>query len=98
MLLLVSSIKLLAEIALMAMLGQWLLGLLAGAKRDSNLFYQLLGIVTRPVLRGARLLAPRIVIDRHVPLVAFLLLAFVWLIATLYKVQLCLELGVQACR
>lgn len=98
MLLLVTSIKVLAEIALMAMLGQWLLGLLAGAKRDSNLFYQLLGIVTRPVLRGARLISPRIVIDRHVPLVAFLLLAFVWLFATIAKVQICLEIGVQACR
>lgn len=98
MLLLVTSIKLLAEIALMAMLGQWLLGLLAGAKRDSNLFYQLLGIITRPVLRGARLISPRIVIDRHVPLVAFLLVAFVWLFATIAKVQICLEIGVQACR
>ncbi len=98
MLLLVSSIKLLAEIALMALLGQWLLGLLAGAKRDSNLFYQLLGIVTRPVLRGARWLAPRVVLDRHVPVVAFLLLLFAWLFATIYKVQLCLEIGVQACQ
>lgn len=98
MLLLVSSIKLVAEIALMAMLGQWLLGLLAGAKRDRNLFYQLLGIMTRPFLVVARWLAPRIVIDRHVPLVAFLLMSFVWLFATLYKVQLCLEIGVHACR
>ncbi len=98
MLLLVSSIKLLAEIALMALLGQWLLGLLAGAKRDSNLFYQLLCIVTRPVLRGARWLAPRVVLDRHVPVVAFLLLLFSWLFATIYKVQLCLEIGVQACQ
>jgi len=98
MLLLVSSIKLVAEIALMALLGQWLLGLLAGAKRDANIFYQLLGIMTKPFLRGARWLAPRMVIDRHVPLVAFLLMAFVWLFATLYKVQLCLEIGVQACQ
>ena len=82
----------------MALLGQWLLGLLAGARRDTNVLYQLLGVVTRPVLRGARWLAPRVVIDRHVPLVAFLLLVFVWLFATFFKVQLCLEIGVQACR
>ncbi|MFO1325865.1 MAG: hypothetical protein U1F56_00790 [Rubrivivax sp.] len=98
MLLFVSSIKLVAEIALLALLGQWLLGLLAGAKRDTNLFYQLLGIVTRPFVRAARWLSPRIVLDRHVPLVAFLLMAFVWLFATIYKVQLCLQIGLQACR
>lgn len=98
MLLFVSSIKLVAEIALLALLGQWLLGLLAGAKRDSNLFYQLLAIVTRPFMRGARWLTPKVVLDRHVPLVAFLLLGFVWIFSTLAKVQICLEIGVQACR
>ena len=98
MLLFVSSIKLVAEIALLALAGQWLLGLLAGAKRDSNLFYQLLAIVTRPFVRGARWLTPKLVLDRHVPLVAFLMLGFVWVFATLAKVQICLEIGVQACR
>ena len=41
-LLFVSLLKLITEIALMALLGQWLLGLLAGAKRDTNFFYRLL--------------------------------------------------------
>lgn len=98
MLLLVLSIKLVAEIALLSLAGQWLLGLLAGAKREANFFYRLLAITSGPFLRGARWLAPRIVLDRHVPLVAFLLLSFVWLFATLLKVQLCLEMGSQACR
>ena len=98
MLLLVSSIKLLAEIALLALLGQWLLGLLAGAKRESNLFYQLLQVVTRPVMRSARLITPRIVLDRHLPLVAFLLLTFTWLAATAMKISVCLEIGVEACK
>lgn len=98
MLLFVSAVKLVAEIALLALAGQWLLGLLAGARRDSNLFYQLLSILTRPFVRGARWLSPRIVLDRHVPLVAFLLMGFVWLFSTLAKVQICLEIGVQQCR
>jgi hypothetical protein len=98
MLFLLTSIKLVTEIALMAMLGQWVLGLLAGAKRESNLVYQLFAVLTKPFIRLARWLAPRVVIDRHVPLVAFLLLFFVWLVATLYRIQLCLEIGVQACR
>ncbi len=98
MLLVVSSIKLVAEIALLALAGQFLLGLLAGARRDTNLFYQLLKMVTNPFVKGARWLSPRLVLDRHVPLVAFLLLAFVWLFATMAKVQICLEIGVQLCR
>lgn len=98
MLLVVSSIKLVAEIALMALAGQFLLGLLAGARREGNLFYQLLTMLTNPFVKGARWLAPRVVLDRHVPLVAFLLLAFVWLVATIAKVQICLSIGVQACR
>ncbi len=98
MLLLVSAVKLVAEIALMALLGRWLLGLLAGGKRETNLFYQTLSVVVNPFITGARLITPRVVIDRHVPVVAFLLLAMVWMIATFMKVSLCLETGVQACR
>ncbi|MEN9631400.1 MAG: hypothetical protein RJA10_4628 [Pseudomonadota bacterium] len=98
MLLLVMSIKLVAEIALVSLLGQWLLGLLAGAKRESNFFYRLLSVMTSPFVRAARWLTPRAVLDRHVPLVAFLLLMFMWLFATIFKVQLCLEAGVQACK
>jgi hypothetical protein len=96
--LLASAVKLLAEIALMALAGQFLLGLLAGAKRETNFFYKLLQIITNPVTRSARWLAPRVVLDRHVPLVAFLLAGFVWLAATLFKISLCVEAGVQTCR
>jgi hypothetical protein len=99
MLLLISSIKLVAEIALMALFGQWVLGLLAGPRRDTNLFYRLLAVLTGPFVKGARLLSPRsIVLDRHVPLVAFLLLAFVWVFVTLTKIQWCVRIGVEACQ
>ena len=50
MLLLISSVKLIAEIALLSLLGQWILGLLAGQKREQNLFYQVLQVLTRPEL------------------------------------------------
>ncbi len=98
MLLLVSALKLVAEIALMAFVGQWLLGLLAGQRRTSNLFYQLLQTLTSPFVRGARWVAPRIVLDRHLPLVAFLLLGLAWLVATVSKISLCLQSGVNLCR
>lgn len=98
MLLFVSAVKLIAEIALLAFVGQWLLGLLAGAKRDTNFFYRVLQQMTQPFVRGARWIAPRIVIDRHLPLVAFLVLGFAWLFATLTKISLCLEGGANLCR
>ena len=97
MLFLVSSVKLIAEIALMALAGQMLLGLLAGAKRDSNLFYQLLQVITNPVVKGVRVLTPRVVLDRHIPIAALGLVAIVWLVATIGKISLCVRIGVQQC-
>jgi hypothetical protein len=98
MLLAVSTFKLIAEIALLALFGQWVLGLLAGAQKERNLFYQILQIVGKPFVVAARFITPRQVIDRHVPLVAFLLLMFIWVAATLVKIRICLEIGVELCK
>ncbi|ROZ66570.1 hypothetical protein [Ramlibacter sp. WS9] len=94
----VSVIKLLSEIALLALVGQGVLGLLVGARREQNLFYQLLQIMTRPFVSTARLITPRAVIDRHVPIVAFLLLSFVWIAATFTKISICVRIGVELCK
>ncbi|QBK05753.1 hypothetical protein DW355_14415 [Hylemonella gracilis] len=91
-------IKLIAEIALLALLGQWILGLLAGARRHQNFFYQVLAVIGRPFVRVARFITPRLVLDQHVPLVAFLLLFFVWVAVTLYRIQTCLRIGVELCK
>jgi hypothetical protein len=98
MLFIVSSIKVVAEIALMAQVGQWLLGLLAGRRRDHNVFYQLLGVLTRPFVRAVRWITPRVVIDRHIPAATFVLLAMVWMMSALAKINICLQLGPGACR
>jgi len=98
MLLVVSAIKLVVEIALMALAGQFVLGLLAGARREQNFFYQVLQVVTTPFVRGVRLIAPRAVLDRHLPVAAFLLLASVWLLVTLTKIDLCVRVGIEQCR
>ena len=98
MLTFVSIIKLLAEIALLALAGQGLLAVLAGAKREQNIFYQLLQILTKPFVSTTRFITPKVVIDRHVPLVAFLLLSFVWIAATVTKINICLQIGVELCK
>lgn len=98
MLLLVSIAKLLAEIALLALLGQGLLALLVGRTRAQNPVYRLLQILTSPVLRLTRLLLPRQVLDRHLPLAAVALLLLVWLLSTGLKISHCLRVGVKLCQ
>lgn len=93
-----SSVKLIAEIALLALVGQWVLGLLAGQRREGNFFYRLLDTLTRPFVRATRAITPRVVLDRHVPLAAFLLLAMIWFAATFVKISVCLQMGIEACR
>lgn len=78
-LLLVVMAKALAELVGMFLLGRGLLYVLAGEKRDGNLFYQVLSVVTNPVLRATRWITPRFIVDHHVPYVAFLLVVWTWL-------------------
>jgi len=98
MLALAITAKLLAEIALLVLLGQGVVGWLAGAARDRNPFYRVLQMAGRPWVRAARFLSPKIVLDRHLPLVAFLVLLFVWAAAAVSKVNICLQLGVASCK
>ena len=98
MLLLVTAIKLIAEIAGMALLGQWIVGLLAGAKKEQNIFYQLLSILGRPFVKVASWVTPKFVLERHLPLVAFLLLALVWFATVLLKIQICIQIGMEQCK
>jgi hypothetical protein len=89
MLMLLDILKTLLEVAGLALLGQGLLFLFAGTRRDQNVVYQGLATVTRPVLRVARLITPRIVLDRHLGLVAFLLLALAWFLVLVEKQSIC---------
>lgn len=78
-LLLVVIGKALAELAGMFLLGRGALYVLAGSKRDSNLFYQVICVVTNPVIRAARWMTPRVIVDRHIPFVALVLVFWIWL-------------------
>jgi hypothetical protein len=98
MLLLLSAIKMVAEIALFAFAGQWLLGLLVGAKREVNFSYRLLSTLTAPFIRGVRLIAPHHVTERHLPFAAAALLAVIWIAVTGARIVMCLQIGVSSCR
>jgi hypothetical protein len=98
MLALATTVKLLAEIALLALAGQWVVGLFAGAGKGSNPFYRVLQLVGRPWVKAARWISPPVVMERHLPLVAFLVLLMVWFVAAVAKVRICLEIGVALCK
>lgn len=98
MLPLISAIKLVLEIALLSLVGQWVLGLLTGPARERNLVYQLLQTVSKPFVKLARWCSPRIVLDRHTPLLAFLLLLLAWLAVTASKIAHCVSTGLALCR
>jgi hypothetical protein len=76
---LLSILRAIVEVALLAMLGQGVVALLAGSRRAGNPIYQLFAVITRPVLRLVRAIAPSAILDRHLPLVGFLLLLWLWL-------------------
>lgn len=85
----VSVFRALVEVAGFFLLGQGLLYLLAGARRESNMIYQLFQIVTRPVIRVVRLITPRIIVDRHIPVVAFFLLFWLWIVLAYVRRIIC---------
>jgi hypothetical protein len=92
-LLLVTIAKALVELAGLFILGQGVLYLLAGRKRENNLFYQLFQVLTRPVYALTRFLTPKFVVDQHIPMVAFILLFWLWVILTFMKIQICAGYG-----
>jgi len=77
-------LQLLVTLVALFLLGQGVLYVLAGRNRDRNLFYQLFQITTRPVLRLTRWITPKVIVDRHIPFVAFLLVAWVWVILAVW--------------
>jgi hypothetical protein len=97
-LLFVSIVKLVCEIALLALAGRFLLGLLAGQKKESNFFYKALEAMTKPFVSAARFITPKAILDRHVPFVAFLLMGFVWVVSVIEKVRICTAIGVELCK
>ena len=84
-------LKALTEVAGVAMIGQGVLWVLAGAKRDQNLVYGIFKTLTSPVMKATRWITPRVVLDQHIGLVAFFLLIVLWLGLTILKIRIVLE-------
>lgn len=93
--------QLVLYIALLALAGQGVLFVLAGAKRESNVFYRLLQVLSKPFTLPVRKLTPKAVADQHVPIVTFFLLLVVYAVVTFERADLCVSsnmLGQPGCR
>ena len=85
---LVVILKGLNEVALMALLGQGALFILAGARRDQNFVYSLLKTVTAPIMKATRFIAPRFIIDAHIGFLALFFLLLLEAILIFLKIRL----------
>lgn len=87
--LLVRILLALVQIAALALLGQGVLAMLAGKYREQNIFYRILRTVTHPAVRIVRALTPRLILDAHIPALAFFVLLWVWIVLAIAKRHLC---------
>ena len=85
---LLGAVQLVVAIALMGLVAQAVLYVLAGQNRDKNIFYQVVRIIPSPFVKLFRLLTPKTFEDRVIPFATFCGLAaiFLWLAFAIPKV------------
>lgn len=76
---LIGVLRALVEVALLFLIGQGLLAVLAGRHRHDNTIYKLFVLVTAPVISIVRKISPPQIIDRHLSFVAFFVLFWCWI-------------------
>jgi uncharacterized protein YggT (Ycf19 family) len=101
MLTFLNAVQLVVYIALLALLGQGVLYVLAGAKRETNFFYKLLQLLSKPFTTPVRKITPRMVGDHQVPFVTFFLLVVIYAVVSFERADLCITsnmVGQPGCR
>ena len=98
MLAFLNLLQLVLYIPLLALAGQGALYVLAGPKRDSNFFYRLLQLLSKPFTLVVRKLTPKLVADTHVPIVTFFLVLILYFVVTFERIDLCMRIGLEHCR
>ena len=98
MLSVLSAIQVVLYVALLALAGQGILFLLAGANREKNFFYGLLKIISKPFTVPVRMLTPSKVGDHQVPIVTFFLLLIAYAVVTFERINLCIGAQMMGCK
>lgn len=78
-------------VAALSLVGRWLVALLAGRHRQGNFVFQLFSVVAQPALTVVRRVSPRIVPDRWIGALAFVLMLAAYLGLGLYQRAVCLR-------
>lgn len=84
-------LKGLAEFAGLLIIGRGLVYLMSFGKHEVNGVYRFFRLITSPVISAARFITPNKIADRHVPVVAVMLLFWVWLFLTYMKFSMMLS-------
>jgi hypothetical protein len=71
-------VQLLALYAGLLLIGQFLVYVLSFGRHEDNAVYRFFRFLTSPVVRATRVITPAKVDDRHVPVVALLLLFWIF--------------------
>lgn len=86
MLLAITIAKALIEVAAASLLAQGIVALFSPKNRHQNPIYQLFGILTRPINQCVRRIAPKVILDQHIPILSFLLLTLLWVCTVILKI------------
>lgn len=98
MLLTIVILKSLVELSLMFIVARFILGLLAGVKKTTNIFWQLLDIAAKPALWLTRKVSPKLILDQHIPFAAASWLLIAWVFVVKVKIDMCVDLGISTCQ
>lgn len=81
-------LKGLNEVALMALIGQAALYVIAGSRREGNIVYSMLKTITAPIMKLTRIIAPRFIVDQHIGFLALFFLLLLEAILIVLKIRL----------
>lgn len=93
---LLSLVRAVVEVAGYALIGRGALAILAGRACEHNAIYQLMELISSPAVKLVRLVTPRLVIDKHIPFITFLVPFWLWIGLAMAKFYLCSTSG-QSC-
>jgi hypothetical protein len=68
-------------------IAQFVVGIFNWPGRQNNVIYRFLGFLTSPVTKAVRAITPAKVADKHIPVVAFILLF--WIYVLLFYLRVC---------
>ncbi len=91
---LISTLAALFQVAGIMLLFKGLIWLF-GPKARTNIIYGIFTVGSMPFIRFARTVAPRVVPDAYIPVIAFLMVFGMWVALALTQQSLCAQPGTQ---